>query len=290
MQFIRTADEIRDQKLKSETRNTLKKAILITGAAGGLGQAIVNKCIHKFPDFIIIATDIDKGISGLYKDPVIGMQMDVTDETSILTVRKEIEDRGLQVWGLVNNAGVSDFFPITEKSKETLESMYAINTFGPVNMLRAFLAHLIATKGRVVNISSESIRLPTAFHPYANTKIALEALSVSIRNELALHGAKLIVVRPGAINTPFLRDLHHLKERIGESIYAEYLHNFANEAPKQIRRISEPDEVAAVIVKALAKPKPKQYYHVNNNPFLKIAQRLPNRLKDSLMQKMLKSE
>jgi NAD(P)-dependent dehydrogenase (short-subunit alcohol dehydrogenase family) len=275
--------------LKSEIRNTLKQAILITGAAGGIGQAIVNGCKDTFPDYAIIATDIDKNITTLYEKTVLGMQMDVTDEYSIASVRKEIENKGLQIWGLINNAGVSDFFPVTEKSKDTLESMYAINTFGPVNMVRAFLTHLIATKGRVVNISSESIRLPAAFHPYANTKIALEALSVSMRNELALHGARLVVVRPGAVNTPFLNDLHELKDRIGESIYSEYLHNFALQAPKQLRRVSEPEEVAAVIIKALQKRKPKRYYLVNNNPLLQIGQRLPHGIRDRLMQKMLRA-
>jgi NAD(P)-dependent dehydrogenase (short-subunit alcohol dehydrogenase family) len=274
--------------LRSEFRNKSKQAILVTGASGGLGQAIVKKCITTFPDLTVVATDIDNGIASLYNDTVLAMQIDVTDEDSIAAVRNELEERGLQVWGLVNNAGVSDFFPVTEKGKEALESMYAINTFGPVNMVRMFLSHLTATKGRVVNISSESIRLPAAFHPYADTKIALEALSVSMRNELALHGAKLIIVRPGAINTPFLNDLHQMKERIGNSVYAEYLHKFATQAPKQIRRITEPGEVAEVIVKALNKRRPKRYYNVNNNPLLRIAQHLPHKVKDRLMRKILK--
>ena len=219
----------------------------------------------------------------------MSMQMDVTDEAFIAAVRMEIEKKDLHVWGLVNNAGVSDFFPITEKPKEVLESIYAINTFGPVNMVRAFLPHLIETKGRVVNISSESVRLPAAFHPYANTKIALEALSVSMRNELALWGSRLIVIRPGAINTPFLEDLYDLKNRTGDSIYSEYLHNFATKAPKEIHKIVEPEKVAATVMKALKKSKPKRYYRVNNNPMLRIAEMLPHSLRDYFMKKMLQS-
>lgn len=266
----------------------LRKAIIITGAAGGLGQAIVKACLQAFPGLQIIATDIKPDIKSLYDAPVTGMQMDITDEDSIAAVRMAIEEKGLQVWAIVNNAGVSDFFPITEKGKEALESIYAINTFGPVNTVRAFLPHLIASKGRVVNISSESVRLPAAFHPYANTKIALEALSVSMRNELALYGAKLVIIRPGAINTPFLEDLHDLKNRTGDSIYSEYLHNFAAKAPKEIHKIVEPEKVAATVMKALKKTKPKRYYHVNNNPMLRIAEMLPHSLKEHFMQKMLK--
>lgn len=149
----------------------LRKAIIITGAAGGLGKAIVKCCMERFPGLAIVATDISPEVNTMFEGPVLAYQMDVTDEASIAALRMAIEEKELQVWAIVNNAGVSDFFPITEKSKESLEKIFAINTFGPVNMVRAFLPHLIETKGRVVNISSESVRLPAAFHPYANTKI-----------------------------------------------------------------------------------------------------------------------
>lgn len=261
-------------------------AILITGASGGLGTAIVNACLTAFPDHAVIASDITPEIeSTIDDDRIMTLQLDVTNEDSIAAGRKKIEEKGLRVWGLVNNAGVSDFFPICEKEPAALERMFAINTFGPVNMVRGFLSHLIETKGHVVNISSESVRLPAAFHPYANTKIALEALSVSMRNELELKGAKLSIIRPGAIDTPFLDDLTAMKERIGNSIFKKYLLRFSEKAPKQIRRIAPPEEVAAVVVKALKKP--KRIYTVNNNPMLRIAQWLPARITDRAMKKML---
>jgi NAD(P)-dependent dehydrogenase (short-subunit alcohol dehydrogenase family) len=266
----------------------MKKAIIITGAAGGLGKATVKECLKAFPEYTIIVTDIHPDISTYTDDRLIGLQMDVTDEDSIRFVRDEVMNRGLKVWGLVNNAGISDFFPITETGKKDLEKIYSINTFGPVNMVRTFLPHLIETKGRVVNISSESVRLPAAFHPYANTKIALEALSNSMRQELALSGVKLSIIRPGAINTAFLDDLHDLKDRIGEGIYTEYLHNFASKAPKQIHRIVEPEKVASVIIKALLANKPRRFYRVNNNPMLRIAQFFPHWMRDYFMLKMLK--
>ncbi len=267
----------------------MQKSILITGAAGGLGNSIVAACLRTFPKLTIIATDISPDVESMFDESVISMVMDVTDEESILMMRKSLEEKGIQVWGMVNNAGVSDFFPVSEKEKSSLEKMFAINTFGAVNMVRTFLPHLIETKGRVVNISSESVRLPAAFHPYAATKSALESLSVSMRNELALYDAKLVIIRPGAINTAFLNDLNTMEERIGESVYKEALQNFASKAPQEIHNIVEPDKVAAVVIKALSKPKPKRYYHVNNNPKLKVAQLLPHWVRDYFMQRMLKS-
>jgi NAD(P)-dependent dehydrogenase (short-subunit alcohol dehydrogenase family) len=109
-----------------------------------------------------------------------------------------------------------------------------------------------------------------------------------MRQELALKGVKLSIIRPGAINTPFLNDLHELKDRIGDSIYAENLHKFSIKAPEQVRRIAEPEEVASVIIKALLKRNPKRYYRVNNNPMLRVAQLLPHRLRDYFMLRMLR--
>lgn len=266
-----------------------KKAILITGAAGGLGQAIVKACQEEFPEHTIIASDITPNIEQLFDKQVLKLNIDVSDELSIAAGQKALEEKGIRVHYLVNNAGVSDFFPVTEKPKDELERIFAINTFGAVNMVRSFLSQLIESRGRVVNISSESVRLPAAFHPYAASKIALEALSVSMRNELALNDVKLCIIRPGAINTPFLDDLNTMQDRIGNSIYREYLENFGNKAPKEIHNICDPAQVAAVVIKALSKKKPKRYYHVNNNPKLKIAQKLPHRMRDFFMQRMLKS-
>ena len=267
---------------------TNKHAILLTGASGGLGKAIVEICIQRFPDEIIIATDIDPEVESLSDERIMGMQMDVTDEASIEGVKRKLESESIRVWALVNNAGISDFFPISEKPKEQLDKIFAVNTFGAVNCVRTFLPHLVEAKGRVINISSESIRLPAAFHPYANSKIALEALSVSMRNELALKGVKLSIVRPGAIDTPFLDDLEAMKARIGDSIYKESILRFAKAAPGEILRIIKPEKAASLILKALTAKKPCRYYHVNNNPKLRVAQLMPHWVRDYFMRKMIK--
>lgn len=266
----------------------MKKAIIITGAAGGLGRAIVHACAEAIPDMLVVAADLPEAAGGIPEGKtVLPFVLDVTDERSISQLKRELEDQGIRAWGMVNNAGLSDFFAVSEKPKEHLDRLFAVNTFGPVNMVRGFLAHLIETKGRVVQVSSESVRLPAAFHPYAATKIAQEALSVSLRNELALLGVRLSILRPGAINTPFLDDLEAMKGRIGDSRYKEYLLRFSEKAPKQIRKIVPPEKAAAVVVKILKARKPRRYYHVNNNPMLRIAERMPDRWTDYFMRKLL---
>ena len=267
----------------------MNHTIIISGSAGGLGQAIVRAMLEAFPDKLIVATDVSPDVFSLFKghQGIMPLQMDVSNEQSIHAVRKQLEEKGFRVWALVNNAGISDFYAVSEKEKEVLERIFAINTFGPVNMVRTFLPHLIETRGRVVQISSESVRFPGPFQPYSSAKIAMEALSVAMRNELALNQIKLSIIRPGAINTPLLDDLRNMKDSIGESVYRKYLLAFAEKAPKQMGKVCEPERVAAVVVKALSQQKPRFYYKVNNNWKLRLAQLLPHRWKDYFMRKML---
>ncbi|NQT77361.1 MAG: SDR family NAD(P)-dependent oxidoreductase [Bacteroidetes bacterium] len=267
----------------------MKQSIIITGSAGGLGQAIVRALLDTFPDKLIVATDVSPAVFSLFKehDGLIPLQMDVSNEQSTHAVRRQLEEKGFRVWALVNNAGISDFYAVSEKEKEVLDRIFAINTFGPVNMVRAFLPHLMETRGRVVQISSESVRLPGAFQAYSSSKIAMEALSVAMRNELALQRIKLSIIRPGAINTPLLDGLRNMKDSIGESVYQKYLLAFAEKAPKQIGKLCEPERVAAVVVKALSQQNPRFYYKVNNNWKLRLAELLPHRWRDYFMRKML---
>ncbi len=266
----------------------MQNAILITGAAGGLGQAIVQKCLERFPTHMIVAADVSEKIFELFDKKVFCLHLDVSDENSIAAGRKSLEEAGLQVSMLVNNAAVSDFFAVSSEPKASLDRMFSINTFGAVNSVREFLPHLHQAHGRVVNISSESIRAPAPFNPYAASKTALEALSVIMRNELALKNIKLVIIRPGAIATPFLDDLYQYKKRIGEGPFKHHLNRFAEQAPKQVRRIAKPEKVADVVIRALSKKKPCRYYHVNNNPLLRIARLLPHSLRDTIMQRMIR--
>jgi short-subunit dehydrogenase len=85
-----------------------------------------------------------------------------------------------------------------------------------------------------------------------------------------------------------LGDLYDLRDHIGESAYAPYFRRFANKAPRQVRKVVKPEKVAGVVIKALQKKSPKSYYMVNNNPVLRIAQLLPQGVRDHFMQRMIK--
>jgi NAD(P)-dependent dehydrogenase (short-subunit alcohol dehydrogenase family) len=87
--------------------------------------------------------------------------------------------------------------PITEWRR-----MFEVNLFGHIAITQALLPALLRSSGTVVNISSVGGKVAMAtYGPYACSKFALEAVSDSLRREVAEFGIKVVVVEPGAVKT-----------------------------------------------------------------------------------------
>lgn len=267
-----------------------KRAILITGAAGGLGKALVEmaKTLHDV-DFII-ATDIREEITELFASDkkVIGLIMDAGDGNSIKNVKNRLDKQGISVKYIINNAGIFMFRPVSEMTEELLDKILKVNTYGPVLTISVFLDHLIKTRGRVIQISSDSVRLSTLFQPYPASKIALEALSTSMRQELGLLGIDLILIRSGAIKTNLINEINSHEVPVGKSKYTKFLKKFIERAQKDVGKTVEPEKVAMLVKKALMESRPRNIYQINRNKTISMISSLPQKWIDLLLQKMVK--
>lgn len=260
-------------------------AILITGANGGLGSQLV-KTLQNTPDIeLIIATDINPDIEKRYKvvENIRSYQMDVSSEDSIKKVKYQLEKHDILVKYLVNNAGVNSFFPISESTENLLDKILKVNFYGPILTTSIFLPDLIASKGRIIQISSDSVRLPTPFHPYPASKIAMEGFSVSMRRELKLLDIDLVLIRPGAINTDLTNKMKSINNPVADSNFLEYFKNFTQQAYKNIGKQSSPKDVATLVLKSLLAKKPKLIYTINKNKKISFFKIFPERYKDKLM-------
>jgi len=264
-----------------------KIAVLITGAAGGLGKSCVDMAQGLDVD-VIIATDIALPLYLSSKDKeILCFEMDVSSEASINTVKSILKEKGIHIKYLINNAGVFDYFPISEANEALLNKTLKVNTYGPILTVNTFLDDLIQTKGRVVQISSVSVKLPLLFMPYPNSKIALEAFSTSMRQELSLHGVKLITIRPGAMDTNLISGMKSIQNPIKESRYKSSFDNFTKMAQKDVGKMVHPDRVAKLIHKALVSKNPKLIYSINKNLKIGFMLLFPLRLKDFLITKFV---
>lgn len=253
-----------------------------------MGKAVA-KAYHD-RGFQVIATDIDAGLLEDYsgKEGYFPVRMDVSSEKDVKKCARQIEKQHGQLNILISSAGVIDFYPVSEAGVEKLKKIFDVNVFGLANITKYFLPLLLKSQGRLIVVSSESYKVPSPFQPYAVSKQALEKVFNAVRLELMTKGIKSILIRPGAIQTKLMEETFHLKDPENESVFKNEFKRFKQSVSKYIGKISDPEQVAKVILKAGTAKRPKRIYNVNHNPLVTLLSHLPGKLKENLTIKSLK--
>jgi len=259
------------------------KTVFISGAAGGLGKVLVKE--YAEAGFQVFAADIETSglsiFSGLAN--VVRINLDVTDLDQVKSLASDLQTdkRGLDI--LICLAGIYNTYPVTEADPRLLEKIMAVNFLGTASLVQCFLKPLIRNKGRVIVVSSESYKVQALFQPYMISKAGLEAYCRVARQELALKGVKLVVIRPGAIRTPLLKWMESPGEAVKYPVFSQELKRSWSQSVKMVGNISEPDEVARKIFNASIASKPKRIYRVNNNALLILISLLPPWILDRII-------
>jgi len=92
---------------------------------------------------------------------VTALVCDVTDDEQVARLRAEVEAREEGLWGLVHNAGISNFGHVTATTVEDMRAVFEVNAFGVHRVTDAFVDLILAAKGRIVTMSSISVTLST---------------------------------------------------------------------------------------------------------------------------------
>ncbi len=135
-----------------------KKTILVTGcSAGGIGAAVARELATHGHHVYATARTVSKIPAELSELPnVTVLQLDVTSDESVRAAAKAVADsgasKGLDV--LVNNAGQGYTMPLLDVDIAYAQQIHDINVWGVVRTIQSFADLLIASQGRVVNISS----------------------------------------------------------------------------------------------------------------------------------------
>jgi NAD(P)-dependent dehydrogenase (short-subunit alcohol dehydrogenase family) len=268
--------------------------VVVTGASTGIGHAAALH-LNELGFDVIAGVRKDEDAKRLEGQGLRPVKLDVTDEKSIASARKEIEEAsGGRLAGLVNNAGVAISAPLELIPVDKLRQQIEVNLIGQVAVTQALLPLLRAARGRIVNVSSigGKVALPM-LGPYAASKFALEAVSDSLRRELRHLGVDVVVVEPGGIKTPIWQKGNEAADEMLEDVppEAEQLYGDLVQAIRQQSRKIEresglpPRAVAEVIGKAMTAGKPKTRYIVGRDAKLRatLAKWLPDRAMDGLI-------
>lgn len=270
------------------------RAVLVTGAAGGIGTAITQTLAGKgFRVYAGVHTD-GEHLKALPEVQVI--PLDVTDPDSVQAAAAEVAAKqgrhGLRA--VVNNAGVIVLGPVELVSASEMERQFAINVFGPVEVTQAFLPLLRAAKGRLINVSAPTARLAVPFAgPISSSKAALESLTDAARVELAPWGIPVVIVVPGAIETPIFAKAGAAAEHMMQAadpqrvtLYSRQLEAVA--ASQSSMKTSKPQTVADTVVRAIEASRPKARYVVNSDARIAtVLSRFPVRIRDRVLTRTL---
>ncbi|WP_432125499.1 SDR family oxidoreductase [Streptomyces sp. bgisy082] len=254
------------------------RAVLITGASSGLGEACA---LHMsrvgFHALAGVRRPEDgerlRAAAAGRLTPVI---VDVTDEKSVRAAVDEVTGLlgGAGLWGLVNNAGIAVTAPLECVPMEQMRRQLDVNVIGQVQMVQGFLPLLRAGTGRIVNVSSGlgNVALPY-LGAYAASQFAKEALSDALRRELAPQGVPVVVIQPGAVLTPLWSKMsdtgNRALEGAAEPVQELYRDSFlgfmeANETSARGSRTTV-DDVARVVFRALVAERPRTRYTVGRD-------------------------
>ena len=175
------------------------KTVLITGANRGIGRALVQEALKRGAKKVYAAT---RGASDFEYARVTPLRLDVTNASQIQEAVVKVDTLDV----LINNAGVAIYDDLT--NLDVIEQHLAVNFFGPLKMINAFLPKLKRSKGAIVNNLSMAGLAPVPLIPsYSISKAAAFNMSQSLRALLARNGVTVHTVVLGPIDTEMSRGL-----------------------------------------------------------------------------------
>ncbi|MFJ8476398.1 SDR family NAD(P)-dependent oxidoreductase [Kitasatospora sp. NPDC094011] len=183
---------------------TAAKTVLITGCSSGMGRRAA-LALHRLGHRVYATARRPETLAELAAVGLTTLTLDVTDEASMAAAVARIEEEHGSVDILINNAAYGLHLPVESATPGEVRAQFDTNVFGLVRMTQLALPGMRrAGHGRIVNLSSMGGRFsPPGGAFYHASKHAVEAISDSLRLEVAPFGIKVVVVQPGPTITEF---------------------------------------------------------------------------------------
>lgn len=188
----------------------IKNAVfVVTGGGDGIGREVVLELLHQGGR--VAAVDIsDAGLAattaraGDAAARLTSHRVDVTDRTSVEALVAQVREAHGTVDGVVNVAGVIHrFAPLAELSVEEIERVVAVNFWGTVHVVKAFLPMLLTRPAAsLVDVSSMGGLVPVPGQgAYGASKAAVKLFTETLHAELRGTSVAVTVVFPGGVST-----------------------------------------------------------------------------------------
>ena len=177
------------------------RTILVTGASGGIGGAIVRQLVACGAD-VIASSESEEALSALAADT--GARELPFDLTSADSVRAALQN--LDVYGVVNCAGYGgEIATPMDTDIAVFDRVMTINARGALLVIKYTSASMIrlGAGGSIVNVSSQASLVALNGHiSYASSKAALDSITRVSALELGKYNIRVNSVNPSVVMTP----------------------------------------------------------------------------------------
>src|SRR5919199_1682519 len=209
---------------------------LVTGASSGIGAAMARKLAERGYRVALVARSEDKlrALAGEICGGAVVLPRDLADAEARDRLGAGIEQQGLMVEVLVNNAGFGVYKDFAESDRERELQQARLNTEAVVDLTHRFLPGMVERgRGAIINTASTAAFQPIPGNAgYAAGKAFVLALSEALHEETRKSGVTVTALCPGPVHTGF-QD-------------ASEAHDFAKTLPKPMWR--DPETVAEAAI------------------------------------------
>ena len=274
-----------------------QRVALVTGASSGIG-AQTARALHRAGFVVYGAARRVERMRELAEVGVRTLSMDVTDETSLRSGVDRVHAESGRIDVLVNNAGYGSYGAVEDVPLCEARAQFDVNVFGAAALIALVLPGMRERRsGTIVNISSMGGRIYTPMGAwYHATKFALEALSDSLRLEVAPFGIRVVIIEPGAIRTEWGQiAADNLRSVSGDGPYRDLARRTARTLASSSRpdasMVSGPSVIARTVVTAATARRPRTRYAVGAGakPLILARTILPDRVFDRLITRAVAS-
>lgn len=181
---------------------TASQAAIVTGGAGGIGQAIIARLHQDGFQAVSWDLDVEKATGS-----DLEMAVDVTDDAALERAARETVEKAGQIRALVINAGIlGPVVNVWEANPADIRRVFEVNLTSAFLTARAVVPLMRRNsgpdRGRIVVMSSLQAKEGTAMSgPYAASKAGLIALTKCLGKELAADGILVNAVTPTVVQT-----------------------------------------------------------------------------------------
>ena len=240
----------------------MKRVILVTGASAGMGKEFARELLKDGHIVYGAARRVEK-MDDIKKEGIKVLPMDVTNEESMVKGIDAIIKAEGRIDVLINNAGFGSYGAIEDVPISDAKYQLDVNVFGAARLIQLVLPSMRKQHwGRIINITSigGKIAMPLGGW-YHTSKFALEALSDSLRNEVAQFGIDVVVIEPGGVKSEWAGiAADNLRKISGDTAYKGIVGGFAKAFEKTEKNNAEPQVIVDLVKKAIESKRPKTRY------------------------------